>query len=74
LSSLDPSVVVIEGGERGFLAHLEIEDQVFEQPALVAFEDEVVVRLSVLDQVAGQRPLSQERIRTDVLALDIDGV
>ncbi len=74
LSNLDAPMRAIDSDPLGFLALLEIEGEVFEQPALVAFDGEVVVRLPVLDQVTGKRALRQERIRADVFALDIDGV
>ena len=51
---------VFEGwaeNEVGFLALLEIQGEVLEEVGLVAFDGEVVVRLSVLDQIGGELAL-----------------
>ena len=57
-----------------FVSILEEEGDILEQCRLVAFDGEVVVRLSVLNQVAGELALSQERIGADILTLDGDGI
>jgi len=41
---------------------------------LVAFDGEMVVRLPVLDQVAGELTLRQQRIGADVFAFDVEGL
>lgn len=50
LSGLDASVFAIDGDGIGLLARLEVERDVVEQAALVAFDGEVVMRLPVLDR------------------------
>ncbi len=57
-----------------FLPIPEIQGDVLEQMGLVAFDGEVVVRLSVLNQVVGELALCQQRVGRDFLALDVDGV
>ena len=51
-----------------------MEGDVLEQGGLVAFAGEVVMGLSVLNQVGGELALGQPRIGGDVLALDLDGI
>lgn len=75
LSGLDPPMLgrgVLD--EVRFVSILEEAGDILEQGWLVAFDGEVVVRLSVLDQVAGELALSQERIGADILTLDGDGI
>ncbi len=60
--------------ELRFVSVLEEAGEILKQRRLVAFDGEVVVRLPVLDQVAGELALSQERIGADILALDDDGI
>lgn len=50
------------------------QSSVFEQAGLVTFDGEMVVRLPVLDQVAGELTLRQQRIGADVFAFDVDGL
>ncbi|MFH0343374.1 MAG: hypothetical protein ACHBNF_14900 [Chromatiales bacterium] len=57
-----------------FVSILEEAGEILEQCWLVAFDGEVVVRLSVLDQVAGELALSQERIGANILVRDGDGI
>lgn len=68
---------MLKGGtdhEVRFPAILEIQANVLKELGLVAFDGEVVMCLPVLDQIAGETPLSQQRIGGDILALDIDGL
>lgn len=63
LSGFDPPMLgrgVLD--EVRFVSILEEAGDILEQCWLVAFDGEVVMRLSVLDQVAGELALSQERI------------
>ncbi len=71
-SGLDASVFVIDGHSIGLLAPVEVEHKVLEQAGLVAFDGEVVMRVTVLDQVAGEIPLRQQGIGADVFALNLD--
>lgn len=57
-----------------FVSILEEAGEILEQCWLVAFDGEVVVCLSVLDQVAGELALSQERIGANILVRDGDGI
>ena len=70
---LDPA-----GAERGGfheirgLAPLKVERDVLEELGLVAFDREVVMGLPVVDQIGGERALSQQGIGRDVLALNLE--
>jgi hypothetical protein len=57
-----------------FLAVLEVELDVLKECGLVLFNGEVIVCLTLLNQVVGDMALGQEGIGGDILALDIDGI
>lgn len=46
---------------------------VFKESGLVSFDGEVIMRLTVIDQVGGKLALGQKGIGGNVLALNIDG-
>jgi len=66
-----------EGGRlyeiRG-LALLKVEGNILEQVGLIAFDREVVMGLPVVDQIRGERALSQQGIGGDILAVNLDGI
>jgi hypothetical protein len=41
---------------------------------LIAFDGEVVMGLTILDQVVGELALGQQGIGSDIFALDFDGI
>lgn len=58
--------------EAWLAAVLEKQRDLLEQLRLIAFDREVIMRLSVVDQIRGERALSQQGIGGDVLALQGD--
>jgi len=74
-AGFDPAVIRWLAMDKiGVRPVLEIECDVFKKAWLVAFDSEVVMSLTVLDQVLGYVALGQQRIGGNVLASDIDGV
>jgi len=55
--------------EIGLAPILEVELQVLQNAGLVAFDGEMVMRLALPDQRAGQLALGQQGIGTDILSL-----
>jgi len=71
----DPAMIRrVIGDEIGFLSILEIELDILKECGLVAFDREVVMGLTILDQVVGERALGQQGIGRDIFALDLDGI
>lgn len=60
--------------EIGSAAVFKEQFDIFEDSGLVFFDGEVVVSLSILDDVIGQATLGQQGICGDVFVFDIDGI
>ena len=60
--------------EIGLAAVFEEQLDIFEDSGLVVFDGEVVVSLSILDDVIGQAALGQQGICGDVFVFDLDGI
>lgn len=60
--------------EIGLAAVFEVQTDVVEQAGLVVFNGEVVVGVSIFDDVIGQFALCQQGIGGDVFVFDIDGI
>lgn len=57
-----------------FFSVLEVERNVFEETGLVAFDGEVIMGITFLDQVMGDFALGQQGIGGNIPSLDIDGI
>lgn len=51
---------------------VEIPSGLFQQLSLIAFDGEVVMRVALLDQIAGQLALGQQGVGGDGFPLDVD--
>ena len=60
--------------EVGVLAVLEIQLDILKECGLVCFDGEVIMGLTLPDQVLSDFALSQQGIGSNILALDIDGI
>ncbi len=53
---------------------LEKQREILKEVGLIAFDREVIVGLSLDDQIRGEGSLSQQGIHGDVLAVNLDGL
>ena len=75
LSGVDSSMVERRMiNEIRFLPLFEVQGDIFEKSGLVSLDREMVMSLTLRDQIAGELALGQQGIGGNILALNIDGI
>jgi hypothetical protein len=75
LSDFDASMLRgIILNEIGLLPVLEVQRNVFKNCGLVCFDGEMIMSMTLVDQVLSYLALGQQRIGSHILAFNIDGV
>ncbi len=74
LSSFDSPMFKVHADEIGLFALLKIKGEIFEQRGLIAFDGEVVMGLSIFDQIVGELALGQQRIGAYGFAFNVDSL